>query len=167
MKVFGKGVCMYGVCVMEECGEFVYHAYVLEGGGGGDETVETGMKLTRSLQSRSEASLLMGSGNGTTRGSGAEVSAVYMFWSAEDASSAAMDYGKSDVEEGVVNQAGGGGGRKERSNSLVRLKRVCSSEGIVPRMKKVAKQSMAEMDMFRREGGTSSRREYNEGAAWA
>ena len=33
MKVFGKGVCMYGVCVMEECG----------------------------------------SGNGTTRGSGAEV----------------------------------------------------------------------------------------------
>ena len=40
---------MYGVCVMEECGEFVYHAYVLQGGGGGDETVETGMKLTRSL----------------------------------------------------------------------------------------------------------------------
>ena len=29
MKVFGKGVCMYEVCVMEECGEFVYHAYVL------------------------------------------------------------------------------------------------------------------------------------------
>ena len=22
MKVFGKGVCMYGVCVMEECGQF-------------------------------------------------------------------------------------------------------------------------------------------------
>ena len=43
MKVFGKGVCMYGVCVMEECGEFVYHAYVLQGGGSGDETVETGM----------------------------------------------------------------------------------------------------------------------------
>ena len=109
----------------------------------------------------------MGSGNGTTRGSGAEVSATYMFWSAEDASSTAMDYRKADVEEGVVNQAGGGGGRKERNNSPVRLKRVCSSEGIVPRMKKVAKQSMAEMDMFRREGGTSSRREYNEGAAWA
>ena len=50
MKVFGKGVCMYGVCVLEECGEFVYHAYVLQGGGGGDEIVETGMKLTRSLQ---------------------------------------------------------------------------------------------------------------------
>ena len=50
-----------------------------------------------------------------------------------------MDYRKGDVEEGVVSQAGGGGGRKERSNSLVRLKRVCSSEGIVPRMKKVAK----------------------------
>ena len=49
MKVCGKGVCMYGVCVMEECWEFVYHAYVLQGGGGGDETVETGMKLTRSL----------------------------------------------------------------------------------------------------------------------
>ena len=64
---------MYGVCVMEECGEFVYHAYVLQGGGGGDKTVETGMKLTRSLQSGSEASLSMGSGNGTTRGSGAEV----------------------------------------------------------------------------------------------
>ena len=47
MKVFGKGVCMYGVCVMEECGEFVYHAYVLQGGGGGDETMEMGMKLTR------------------------------------------------------------------------------------------------------------------------
>ena len=45
---------MYGVCVMEECGEFVYHAYVLLGGGSGDETVETGMKLTRSLQSGSE-----------------------------------------------------------------------------------------------------------------
>ena len=70
---------MYGVCVMEECGEFVYHAYVLQGGGGGDETVETRMKLTRSLQSGSEASLSMGSGNGTTRGSGAEVSAAYMF----------------------------------------------------------------------------------------
>ena len=42
---------MYGVCVMEECGEFVYDAYVLQGGGNGDETVETGMKLTRSLQS--------------------------------------------------------------------------------------------------------------------
>ena len=95
------------------------------------------------------------------------MSAAYMFWSAEDASSAAMDYRKGDVEEGVVNQAGGGGGRKERSNSPVRLKRVCSSEGIVPRMKKVAKQSMAEMDMFRREGGTSSRQEYNEGAARA
>ena len=107
MKVFGKGVCMYGVCVMEECREFVYHAYVLQGGGGGDETVETGMKLTRSLQSGSEASLSMGSGNGTTRGSGAEVSAAYMFWSAEDASSATMDYRKGDVEEGVVNQAGG------------------------------------------------------------
>ena len=40
---------MYGVCVMEECGEFVYHAYILQGGGGGDKTVETGMKLTRSL----------------------------------------------------------------------------------------------------------------------
>ena len=92
MKVFGKGVCMYGVCVMEECREFVYYAYVLQGGGGGDETVETGMKLTRSLQSGSEASLSMGSGNGTTRGSGAEVSAAYMFWLAEDASSAAMDY---------------------------------------------------------------------------
>ena len=112
MKVFGKGVCMYGVCVMEECGEFVYHAYVLQGGGGGDETVETGTKLTRSLYSGSEASLSMGSGNGTTRGSGAEVSAAYMFWSAEDASSAAMDYKKGDVEEGVVNQAGGGGRRK-------------------------------------------------------
>ena len=80
MKVFGKGVCMYGVCVMEECGEFVYHAYVLQGGGGGDETVETGMKLTRSLQSGSEALLSMGSENGTTRGSGAVVSAAYMFW---------------------------------------------------------------------------------------
>ena len=153
------GVCYGGMW------EFVYHAYVLQGGGGGDETVETGMKLMRSLQSGSEASLSMGSGNGTTRGIEAEVSAAYMFWSAEDASSTAMDYRKGDVEEGVVNQAGGGGGRKERSNSLVRLKRVCSSEGIVPRMKKVAKQSMAEMDMFRREGGTSSRREYNEGAA--
>ena len=65
----------------------------------------------------------------------------------------------------MVNQAGGGGGRKERSNSSVRLKRVCSSEGIVPRMKKVAKQSMAEMDMLKREGGTSSRQEYKEGAA--
>ena len=86
MKVFGKGVCMYGVCVMEECGEFVYHAYVLQGGSGGDEIVETGMKLTRSLQSGLKASLSMGSGNGTTRGSGAEVSAAYMFWSAEDAS---------------------------------------------------------------------------------
>ena len=109
------------------------------------------MKLTRSLQSGSKASLSMGLGNGTTRGSGAEVSAAYMFWSAEDASSVAMDYRKGNVEEGVVNQAGGGGGRKERSNSPVRLKRVCSSEGIVPRMKKVAKQRMAEMDMFRRE----------------
>ena len=163
MKVFGKGVCMYGVCVIEECGEFVYHVYVLQGGGGGDETVEIGMKL----QSGSEASLSMGSGNGTTRGSGAEVLVAYMFWSAEDASSAAMDYRKGDVEEGVVNQVGGGGGRKETSNSLVRLKRVCSSEGIVPRMKKRAMQSMAEMDMFRREGGTSSRRDYNEGAACA
>ena len=125
------------------------------------------MKLTRSLQSRSGASLSMGSGNGTTRGSRAEVSAAYIFWSAEDASSAAMDYRKCDVEEGMVNQAGGGGGRKEMSNSPIRLKRVCSSEGIVPRMKKVAMQSMVEMDMFRREGGTSSRREYNEGAARA
>ena len=113
MKVFGEGVCMYGVCVMEECGEFVYHAYVLQGGGGGDETVETGMKLTRSLQSGSEASLSMGLGNGTTRGSGAEVLAACMFWSTEDALSAAMDYRKGDVEEGVVNQAGvEGGGRK-------------------------------------------------------
>ena len=51
----------------------------------------------------------MGLGNGTTRGSGAEVSAAYMFWSAEDASSVAMDYRKGDVEEGMVNQAGGGG----------------------------------------------------------
>ena len=109
----------------------------------------------------------MGSGNGTTRGSGAEVSAAYMFWSAEDTSSAAMDYRKGNVEERVVNQARGGGGRKERSKSPVCLKRVCSSEGIVPRMKKRAKQSMAEMDMFRREGGTSSRREYNEGVACA
>ena len=50
-----------------------------------------------------------------------------------------MDYRKDNVEEGVVNQAGGGGGRKERSNSPVHLKRVCSSEGIVQRMKKVAK----------------------------
>ena len=158
---------MYGVCIMEECGELVYHAYVLQGGGSGDETVETGMKLTRSLQSGLEASLLMGSGNGTTRGSGAEVLAAYMFWSAKDASSAAMDYRKGNVEEGMVNQAGGGEERKERSNSPVRLKRVCSSEGIVPRMKNVAKQSMEEMDMFRREGGTSSRREYNEGAVWA
>ena len=157
---------MYGVCVMEECGEFVYHAYVLQGGGGGDETVQMGMKLTRSFQSRSEASLSMRTGNGTTRGSGAEVLAAYMFWSTEDASSAAMDYRKGDVEEEVVNQAGGGGGRKERSKSPVCLKRVCSSEGIVPRMKKVAKQSMAKMDMFRREGG-SSRREYKEGAARA
>ena len=66
-----------------------------------------------------------------------------------------------------MKHAGGGGGRKERSNSPVCLKRVYSSEGIVPRMKKVAKQSMAKMDMFGREGGTSSRREYNEGAAWA
>ena len=139
MKVFGKGVCMYGVCVMEECGEFVYHAYVLQGGGGGgDQTLETEMKLMRSLQSGSEALLSMGSGNGTTRGSRVEVLAAYMFWSVEDASSAAMDYRKGDVEEGVVNQAGGGGGRKERSNSPVRLKRVCSSEGIVPRMKKRA-----------------------------
>ena len=48
-------------------------------------------------------------------------------------------------------------GGKERSNSPVRLKRVCSSEGIVPWMKKVAKQNMAEMDMFRREGKTSLR----------
>ena len=32
------------------------------------------------------------------------MSAAYMFWSAEDASSAAMDYRKGDVEEGVVNQ---------------------------------------------------------------
>ena len=104
---------MYGVCVMEECGEFVYHAYVLQGGGGGDETVQTGMKLTRSLQSGSEASLSMGSGNGTTRGSGAEVWAAYMFWLAKDASSAAMDNRKGNVEEGVVNQAGvEGGGRK-------------------------------------------------------
>ena len=158
---------MYGVCVMEECGEFVYHAYVLQGGGGGDETVETGMKLTRSLQSGSEALLLMGSGNGTTRGSGVEVSAAYMFWSVEDASSAAMDYRKGNVEEGMVNQAGGGGGRKETNNSPVRLKQACSSEGIVPQMKKRAMQSMAEMDMFRREGGTSSRQEYNEGAARA
>ena len=164
MKVFGKGVCIYGVCVMEECGEFVYHAYVLQGGGGGDKTLDTRMKLTRSLQSGSEASLSMGSGNGTTRGSRAEVSAAYMFWSAEDASSAAMDYRKGNVEEGVVNQVGDGGGRKETSNSLVRLKRVCSSEGIVPRMKKRAMQSMEEMDMFRREEGTSSRREYNEDA---
>ena len=46
----------------------------------------------------------------TTRGSGAEVLAAYMFWSAEDASSTAMDYRKGDVEEGVMNQAGGGGG---------------------------------------------------------
>ena len=167
MKVFGKGVCMYGVCVMKECGEFVYHAYVLQGGGGGDQTFETGMKLTRSLQSRLEASLLMESGNGTTRGSGAEVSATYMFWSAEDASLAAMDYRKGDVEEGVVNQAEDGGGRKERSNSLIRFKQVYSSEGIVPRMKKLALQTMAEMDMFKREGGTSSRREYNEGATRA
>ena len=113
MKVCGKGVCMYGVCVMEECREFVYHAYILQGGGGGDETVETGMKLTRSLQSGSEASLSMGSENGTTGGSGAEVSAAYMFWLVEDSSSTAMDYRKGDVEEGVVNQAGGGGGRKE------------------------------------------------------
>ena len=67
MKVFGKGVCMYGVCVMEECGEFVYHPYVLQGGGGGDETVETGMKLTRSLQSGSEASL---QGMGQQEGAG-------------------------------------------------------------------------------------------------
>ena len=158
---------MYGVCVMEECGEFVYHAYVLQGGGGGDETVETGMKLTRSLQSGSEASLSMGSENGTTGGSGVEVSAAYMFWSAEDASSNAMDYRKGNVEEGVVNQAGGGGERKERSNSLIRLKRVCSSEGIVPQTMKVAKLSMVDLDMFRREGGTSSTREYNEGAVRA
>ena len=157
MKVFGKGVRMYGVCVMEECGEFVYHAYVLQGGGSGDQTIETAMKLTRSLQSGSEASLSMGSENGTTGASGAEVSAAYMFWSTEDASSTAMDYRKGNVEERVVNQVGDGGGRKERSNSPVCLKRVCSSEGIVPRMKKVTKQSMAEMDMFRREGGTSSR----------
>ena len=107
----------------------------------------------------------MGSGNGTTRGTGAEVLAAYMFWSAEDALSTAMDYRKGDVEERVVNQARGGGGRKETSNSSVCLKWVCSSEGIVPRMKKRAMQSMAEMDMFRREGGTSSRREYNEGVA--
>ena len=137
MKVFGKGVCMYGVCVMEECGEFVYHAYELQGGGGGgDQTFETGMKLTRSLQSGLEASLSMESGNGTTSGSRAEVLAAYMFWSAEDASSAAMDYRKGDVEEGMVNQAGDGGGRKETSYYLVHFKRVCSSEGIVPRMKK-------------------------------
>ena len=138
MKVFGKGVCMYGVCVMEECGEFVYHAYVLQGGGGGDQTFETGMKLKRSLQSGSEASLSMESGNGTTSGSRAEVSAAYMYWSVEDASLATMDYRKGDMEEGVVNHAWGGGGRKETSNSLVRLKWVYSSEGIVPRMKKVA-----------------------------
>ena len=94
------------------------------------------MKLTRSLQLGSEALLSMESGNGTTRGSRAEVSATYMFWSAEDASLVAMDYRKGDVEEGVVNQAGGRGGRKETSYSPVRLKRVCSSEGIVPRMKK-------------------------------
>ena len=166
MKVFGKGVCMYGVCVTEECGEFVYHAYVLQGGGGGDQTFETGMKLTRSLQSRSEASLSMESGNGTTSESRAEVSAAYMFWSA-DASSAAMDYRKGDVEEGMVNQGGDGGGRKETSYSPVRLKRVCSSEGIVPPMKKPALQTMAEIEMFKRKGGTSSRREYNEGAARA
>ena len=105
---------MYGVCVLEECGEFVYHAYVLQGGGGGDEIVETGMKLTRSLQSGSEASLSMGSGNGTTRGSGAEVSAAYMFWSAEDASSTAMDYRKGDVggRGGEPSRGWRGGGRK-------------------------------------------------------
>ena len=34
-------------------------------------------------------------------------------------------------------------------------------------MKKVAKQSMAEMDMLKREGGLSLRPEYNEGAARA
>ena len=66
------------------------------------------------------------------------MSAAYMFCSAKDASSATMDSRKGDVEEGVVNQARGGGGRKETSNSPVRLKRVCSSEGIVPRMKKRA-----------------------------
>ena len=90
-----------------------------------------------------------------------------MFWSAEDASSTAMDYRKGDVEEGVVNQAEGRGGRKETSYSPVHLKQVCSSEGIVPRMKKPAMQSMAEMDMFRREGRTSSRQEYSEGAVRA
>ena len=109
----------------------------------------------------------MGSRNGTTRGSKAVVLIAYMFWLAEDASSAAMDYRKGDVEEGVVNQAGGGGGRKETSNSPVRLKRVCSSEGIVPRIKKLVMQSMAKMDIFRIEGGTSSRREYNERAVRA
>ena len=72
-----------------------------------------GMKLTRKLQLGSEASLSMGSGNGTTRGSGVEVSAAYMFWSAEDASSTAMDYRKGDVKEGVMNQAGGGGGGRK------------------------------------------------------
>ena len=87
--------------------------------------METGIKLMRSLQSGSEASLSMESGNGTTTRSRAEVSAAYMFWSAENASSVAMDYRKGDVEEGVVNQAGDGGGRKETSNSLVCLKRVC------------------------------------------
>ena len=38
------------------------------------------MKLTRSLQSGSEASLSMGLGNRTIRGSRAEMSAAYMFW---------------------------------------------------------------------------------------
>ena len=61
---------MYGVCVMEECREFVYHAYVLQGGGGGDETVEMGMKLTRSLQSDQRRRYRWGQGMGQQEGAG-------------------------------------------------------------------------------------------------
>ena len=43
---------------------------------------------------------------------GGSVGCIYV-WLAEDASSAAMDYRKGDVEEGVVNQAGGGGGGRK------------------------------------------------------
>ena len=104
------------------------HVHVLQVGGYRLVDTTKRQKLTRSLLSGSEKSL---STNSESEGASCDtvlLSKPYMFPSAMDATSAAIDYLKGDIDDSVVDSPSGRGPERTPMCSPLPLKRVSSSQ---------------------------------------
>ena len=105
------------------------HSRIFQVGGFGSVSSTKRQKLTKSLLSRSEKALSIKSKSGGASCDTAPFSKPYMFRSATDAASAAIDYSKGNIEDGVVDSPPSREPSRTPICSSSPLKRVSPSRG--------------------------------------